>query len=221
MMSCPICASDRIAPMDESARDDRICLECGQRFGPHRLRALSGKRSVLEEISERIRGWLAYFPYRRLRKRNIHVGKGVTIARGFRFLWGNMIVGDHVALQNTFCDDSATISIGSYSFFGHNVMLLTPYHETDCLEAERRRTVRCKPITIGRGVWIASNVMVLAGVTIGDGAVVGAGAVVTRDVPSMSLVGGNPARVIRRIGGTDRGAPSLDWDPQGIQAKIP
>ena len=49
------------------------------------------------------------------------------------------------------------------------------------------------------GIWIGANVTVLAGVRIGDGAVVAAGAVVTRDVPEFTIVGGVPAKVIRRL----------------------
>lgn len=55
-----------------------------------------------------------------------------------------------------------------------------------------------KPILIGNDVWIGARSTILKGVTIGDGAVVAAGSVVVEDVPSRCLVGGNPARVIRR-----------------------
>jgi acetyltransferase-like isoleucine patch superfamily enzyme len=51
---------------------------------------------------------------------------------------------------------------------------------------------------IGNDVWISTNVTINAGVTIGDGAVVAANSVVTKDVEPYSIVGGNPARVIRR-----------------------
>jgi acetyltransferase-like isoleucine patch superfamily enzyme len=56
------------------------------------------------------------------------------------------------------------------------------------------------PIRICEGAWIGARSIILKGVTIGAGAVVGMGSVVTKDVPSRTVVGGNPARVIRDIG---------------------
>jgi acetyltransferase-like isoleucine patch superfamily enzyme len=55
-----------------------------------------------------------------------------------------------------------------------------------------------KPITIMDNVWVATGAMILPGVTIGEGAVVAAGAVVTKDVEPWTVVGGNPAKVIKR-----------------------
>lgn len=55
------------------------------------------------------------------------------------------------------------------------------------------------PIVLGKNVWVGSHATILKGVTIGDGSVVAAGAVVTKDVPPMTVVGGVPARVIRKI----------------------
>ena len=51
---------------------------------------------------------------------------------------------------------------------------------------------------IGSGVWIGMRAMLLPGVTIGEGAIIAAGAVVTKDVEPYAIVGGNPARVIRK-----------------------
>ena len=53
-------------------------------------------------------------------------------------------------------------------------------------------------IVIGSDVWIGYEAAVLSGVTIGDGAIIGARAVVTKDVPPYTIVGGVPARHIRR-----------------------
>ena len=54
-----------------------------------------------------------------------------------------------------------------------------------------------EPITIGDQVWIGANVIVLKGVEIGAHSIVAAGSVVTRSFPPGSLIGGNPARLIR------------------------
>jgi phosphonate metabolism protein (transferase hexapeptide repeat family) len=53
-------------------------------------------------------------------------------------------------------------------------------------------------VTIGHDVWIGHGVTVLPGVTVGNGAVIGAGAVVSKDVASYTIVGGVPARLIRK-----------------------
>ena len=50
---------------------------------------------------------------------------------------------------------------------------------------------------IGNDVWIGHGAIIMAGVKIGDGAIIAAGSVVTKDVPSGTIVGGNPAKVIK------------------------
>jgi acetyltransferase-like isoleucine patch superfamily enzyme len=53
------------------------------------------------------------------------------------------------------------------------------------------------PIIVEDGVWLGYNAMILSGVTIGKGAIIAAGSIVTKDVPPYTIVGGNPAKVIR------------------------
>lgn len=81
-------------------------------------------------------------------------------------------------------------------------------------------------IVVGNDVWIGYEAVVLAGVTIGDGAVVGARAVVTRDVPPYTIVGGVPARAIRRRFPEETVEELLrlkwwDWPPERIAQNIP
>ena len=63
--------------------------------------------------------------------------------------------------------------------------------------AERAHVASHAPVTIGHDVWIGQDVIVMSGIRIGTGAVLAAGAVVTKDVAAYSIVGGNPARVIK------------------------
>jgi acetyltransferase-like isoleucine patch superfamily enzyme len=55
-----------------------------------------------------------------------------------------------------------------------------------------------KPIIIGNHVWVGLNAIILKGVIIGDGSIIAAGSVVTRDVPERCLVGGVPAKILKR-----------------------
>ena len=56
-----------------------------------------------------------------------------------------------------------------------------------------------RPIFIEDDVWLAAGVTILRGVTIGRGAIIAAGSVVTEDVPTNTVVAGNPARVVRHL----------------------
>lgn len=107
--------------------------------------------------------------------------------------------------------DCAPVEIGDDVFMGTGVSLVTPVHPL--LYRQRKMFEKedgtltdlesAKPIKIGNGVWLASNVTVCGGVTIGEGAVIGAGSVVTRDIPSYVFAAGNPCRVIRKLSELD------------------
>ena len=108
-------------------------------------------------------------------------------------------VGRNVFInQNCTLYDLGGLDIGDDVMIGPNVSILTAGHP---LEPSQRRTATIgKPIVIERNVWIAAGATILGGVTVGENSVIAAGSVVTRDVPPNTLVGGNPARVIRSIG---------------------
>ncbi len=94
--------------------------------------------------------------------------------------------------------DQGGIYISDDVLIGHNVVLATIDHDLDPYD----RRNHYAPIRIGNRVWIGSSVVITKGVTIGDGAVIAAGAVVTKDVESNTVVGGVPAKLIRRINET-------------------
>jgi acetyltransferase-like isoleucine patch superfamily enzyme len=107
-------------------------------------------------------------------------------------------VGRNVFInQNCTFYDLGGLDIADDVMIGPNVSLITTGHP---LSPSRRRSVTLgKPIVIEKNVWIAAGATVIGGVTVGENAVVAAGAVVTKNVPPHTLVGGNPARVIRSI----------------------
>jgi len=99
--------------------------------------------------------------------------------------------------QNCTIYDQGGVEIGDEALIGPNVSLITSSHPIE--PSRRREGVTARPIVIGKNVWIAAGATVIGGVTIGGNSVVAAGSVVTKDVPANTLVGGNPARVIRLI----------------------
>jgi acetyltransferase-like isoleucine patch superfamily enzyme len=110
----------------------------------------------------------------------------------------DIVVGRNVFInQNCTFYDLGGIDIADDVMIGPNVSIITSGHPIE--PSRRRALVTAKPVAIKRNVWIAAGATVIGGVTIGENSVVAAGSVVTRDVPANTLVGGNPARVIRSI----------------------
>jgi maltose O-acetyltransferase len=129
-----------------------------------------------------------------------HVGFGAWVEAPVHFDYGwNISLGDR-AFVNFGCVllDCAPITIGAGTLLAPGVQLCAATHPVDP-EERRRGTEYALPIAVGDNVWIGAGAIVAAGVTIGDDSVVGAASVVLRDVPARVLVGGNPARVLRRL----------------------
>jgi len=112
-------------------------------------------------------------------------------------------VGRNVFInQNCTFYDLGGIAIADDVMIGPNVSIITSGHPLR--PAERRSGVTAKPIVVERNVWIAAGAIIIGGVRIGENSVVAAGAVVAKDVPPNTLVGGNPARVIRSLSDQSR-----------------
>jgi acetyltransferase-like isoleucine patch superfamily enzyme len=109
----------------------------------------------------------------------------------------NITIGTKVFI-NSGCkfQDQGGITIGDGVLIGHNVVMATLNHN---ILPEKRANLLPKPIHIGKNAWIGANATILPGVTIGDGAIVAAGAVVTKNVQENTIVGGNPAKIIKKI----------------------
>jgi putative colanic acid biosynthesis acetyltransferase WcaF len=97
-------------------------------------------------------------------------------------------VGDDVSLYTL-----GEIEIGSNSVISQKCYICTGSHDYESSTFD----IYAQKITIGNGVWLASDVFVAPGVTIGDGAVVGARSTVLKDLPEGMICYGNPAKAIK------------------------
>lgn len=108
------------------------------------------------------------------------------------FSYGNpnekLIIGDFVSISS----DVKFILGGNHAI---NNILTFPFKVK--LYGQDTEASTKGPIIIEDDVWIGMNSLILSGVRIGQGAVVAAGSVVTKDIPAYSIVGGNPAKIIR------------------------
>ncbi|MCC8075175.1 MAG: sugar O-acetyltransferase [Clostridiales bacterium] len=153
----------------------RITMELNNQYHtPEEIREIMGRLT-----GEKINASFRLFPpfYTDFGK-NIHIGRDVFINSGCHF------------------QDQGGIVIGDGTMLGHNVVLATINHDLDPAQDRKNHYA---PITIGAHVWVGSNATVLPGVTIGEWSVVAAGAVVTKDVPPYTVVGGVPAKIIKKI----------------------
>lgn len=126
-------------------------------------------------------------------------GKNINIEKGAFFGNGSEIeIGDNSGLGIN-SRIYGPVKIGKNVMMGTDVLIFTSNHNidrTDMPMIEQGMTA-ISPVEICDDVWIGARAIILAGVKIGSGAVVGAGAVVTKNVAPFSIVGGNPARLIR------------------------
>ena len=107
---------------------------------------------------------------------NVHIGKNVMI------------------MQDCLMMARGGITIDEGAMIAANVQLISNNHDL-----YDRIVLICKPVHICRNAWVGAGATILPGVTIGENAVVAAAAVVTKDVPANTIVGGNPAKIIRTI----------------------
>jgi acetyltransferase-like isoleucine patch superfamily enzyme len=109
----------------------------------------------------------------------------------------NISIGKNVFVNHacTFMDRGG-ITIEDDVLIGPKVNLITTNHP---LHPNERRATISNPIHIKKGVWIGVGATILPGVTIGINSIVAAGAVVSKDVPDNNIVGGIPAKILKKI----------------------
>lgn len=158
--------------------DQRIVIGAESSIASHALVVNSGGRI---ELGERFRAGVG----------SQLLSYGGTIRAG-----RNVVVNNYSIVYG-----HGGVEIGDDTQIAAHCVLIPANHRYDRLDVPISRQGETREgIRIGSNVWVGANVTVLDGVTIGDGCVVGAGSVVTRSVEPLSVVVGNPARLVRTRG---------------------
>ncbi len=147
------------------------------------------------ELLKKLRGW----HYSSLLA---HAGSNLRIAEGVIIYNPSMVsVGDncYIGTGAQLYPWNEKITIGDNVLIAAGVRMITRKHGfAEAVRPMSEQGYDNAPIVIEDDVWIGFQAIVLPNVTIGRGSIVGAGAVVTRDVEPFSIVGGVPARLIRK-----------------------
>jgi len=125
---------------------------------------------------------------------NTKIGTFVEIQKGSK-IGSNCKISSHSFI----CEG---VTIEDNVFIGHNVTFtndLYPRATTEDGSLQTEQDWKCIPTLIQCGASIGSSATLLCGVTVGEHALIGAGSVVTRDVPSYTIVAGNPAHIVGKV----------------------
>lgn len=158
------------------------------------------ERTLLHFIKGLIPRIKCYYKYKKSKeiaiKKGAIIGDNSIILRSFAQRCNkNFQLGNNSSIGSYKIDLRSPIKIGNNVIISNDSEIITTSHYIDSPEWGLKRY----GIEIEDYVWIASNVLILPSCRkIGYGAVIGAGSVVVKDVPSMCVVGGNPAKIIKK-----------------------
>ena len=161
------------------------------RFMVHFILAFVPVKGLRKRWRNSVQDFVYGAPVRRKAK---SIGVGLRV-RNPSSVTSKTIIGDYVTLGGVEVYGGGKCTIGSYSHFGPNVLILTQNHNYKGDTLPYDRTFSFREVMIGEAVWIGTRVTILPGSHIGDGAIIQAGAVVHGEIPSCAIVGGNPAKV--------------------------
>lgn len=136
-----------------------------------------------------------------MRIQGAKIGKQVTYYPGIRINpCRNISLGDRVDLAwGVIITTGGVVEIGSRTLIGYRTIISSANH---VIPSNRGQIIDAghepHKVSIANDVWIGANCVITAGITIGEGAVVAAGSVVTKDVLPFTIVGGVPAKLIKK-----------------------
>ncbi len=135
---------------------------------------------------------------------NVELSDGVKIAKNCSIFGGpnnhvEVGQGTYVGMNTIFNGYVDKITIGSYVSFGANVYMMVDNGPNASEILQRLYPVEHGPIIIGNHCWIGSESVILPNVQLGDFCIVAANSFVKTSFPSYSIIGGTPARLIRKM----------------------
>lgn len=129
------------------------------------------------------------------------LGGGITIGK-------NVIIGEYTTIQA-----QANVTIENDVLLASKIQFISNTHTYEDINTPVKYQPNISsPILVKSGAWIGINATILAGVTIGRNSVVGGGSLVTRDVPDYTVVGGIPAKPIKKYDTLSRSWISVKKD---------
>ena len=111
---------------------------------------------------------------------------------------GDVMIGNRtrIGMSNVII---GPVSVGNDVMFAQNIVLSGLNHGYEDISiSPHNQPLTKRKITIGDDVWIGANSVIVAGITVGKHAVIAAGSIVTKDIPAYTVVGGNPAKIIKQ-----------------------
>jgi maltose O-acetyltransferase len=114
--------------------------------------------------------------------------------KGFINCGMDSYIGDYSTIQSS---ENCKVNIGNNCSISHNVRIYTQSNNPD-QDFSISKNIKTGNVIIENNVWIGANVFINPGITIGENSVIGANSVVTKDIPPFAIVGGVPAKIIRK-----------------------
>lgn len=158
-----------------------------------KIRGMEGGKGLKIHPTVTMSNWLC----------NLKMGRGCVLHRGVRISIARrakLVLKDKVWISYysiIIASSGSKIVIGKNTMFGGNCTIVSADHDISDKMSLRESGHVVGDIIIGDNCWIGANCVITKGVRIGDGAIIGACSVVTKDIPSMAIAVGTPARVIK------------------------